>query len=42
VPCKGCSHPIIKKIFTRISGNDDYMRGKSSFALEMEELRTIL
>lgn len=32
----------MKKIFTRISGNDDYMRGKSSFALEMEELRTIL
>lgn len=42
VPCSKCRHVIFKKIFTRISGNDDYMRGKSSFALEMEEMRTIL
>lgn len=42
VPCENCSHSIVSKLFTRISGNDDYMRGKSSFALEMEELSTIL
>jgi DNA mismatch repair protein MutS len=42
VPCENCSHSVVSKIFTRISGNDDYMRGKSSFALEMEELSTIL
>jgi DNA mismatch repair protein MutS len=42
VPCQEFTHTVVKKIFTRISGNDDYMRGKSSFALEMEELSTIL
>ena len=33
---------VIHTMFTRISGNDDYLRGKSSFALEVEELNTIL
>jgi DNA mismatch repair protein MutS len=42
VPCQNFHHSIVSKLFTRISGNDDYMRGKSSFALEMEELSTIL
>ena len=42
VPCRNFRHSIVTKLFTRISGNDDYMRGKSSFALEMEELSTIL
>lgn len=42
VPCRNFEHSIVTKLFTRISGNDDYMRGKSSFALEMEELSTLL
>ena len=42
VPCQNMKHSIFKRIFTRISGNDDYVRGKSSFALEMEELSMIL
>ena len=42
VPCKEFTHVPLRKLFTRISGNDDYMRGKSSFALEIEELNMIL
>lgn len=42
VPCKEFHHVPFQKLFTRISGNDDYMRGKSSFALEIEELNMIL
>ena len=42
VPCQDMKHKVMTKIFTRISGNDDYMRGKSSFALEVEELNHIL
>lgn len=30
------------KLFARISGNDDFYRGLSSFALEMTELKTII
>ena len=40
--CESMRHSVFKSIFTRISGNDDYVRGKSSFALEMEELSMIL
>jgi DNA mismatch repair protein MutS len=42
VPCESFTHVPITKLFTRISGNDDYMRGKSSFALEIEEFNMIL
>ena len=42
VPCESFTHVPVTKLFTRISGNDDYMRGKSSFALEIEELNMIL
>ena len=42
VPCEEMKHAVIHTMFTRISGNDDYLRGKSSFALEVEELNTIL
>ena len=31
-----------RKMITRLSGHDDLFRGKSSFLIEMEELRTIL
>ena len=42
VPCEDMKHRVMTQIFTRISGNDDYMRGKSSFALEVDELAHIL
>ena len=41
VPAKLTYHPF-NKIITRLSGNDDLLRGKSSFIVEMSELRTIL
>jgi DNA mismatch repair protein MutS len=36
------SYRPYKKIITRLSGNDNLFKGKSSFEVEMEELRTIL
>lgn len=41
VPCKLIYKPY-SNILTRLSGNDDILKGKSSFAIEMIELRTIL
>ena len=39
--CKMKYYPY-NKIITRLSGNDDLIKGKSSFVVEMMELRTIL
>ncbi|SNW62620.1 DNA mismatch repair ATPase MutS [Orpheovirus IHUMI-LCC2] len=41
VPCNLTYHPY-QKIITRLSGNDNLIKGESSFIVEMSELRTIL
>ncbi len=40
--CKSFVYKPYKKIFTRISGEDNLVKGLSTFAVEMTELRTIL
>lgn len=42
VPCDSFTYRPFKNLFTRIKGNDDLVHGKSSFVVEMMELRTIL
>ena len=42
VPCKRFEYYPYKKIFTRINGDDNIFKGMSSFAVEMDELRSIL
>ena len=42
VPCELMELTPFTKIFTRISGDDNIFKGKSSFTVEMEELRAIL
>ena len=42
VPADNFEYTPYKKIFTRISGEDNIFKGKSSFMIEMEELRSIL
>lgn len=42
VPADSLEYTPYKKIFTRISGEDNIFKGKSSFMIEMEELRSIL
>jgi DNA mismatch repair protein MutS len=42
VSCKEFKYYPYKKIFTRINGDDNIFKGMSSFAVEMDELRSIL
>ena len=42
VPCKKFSLSVYNKIFTRITSNDNLFKGKSSFIVEMTELRSII
>jgi DNA mismatch repair protein MutS len=42
VPSKTFTYYPYKKIFTRINGDDNIFKGMSSFAVEMDELRSIL
>ena len=42
VPCKKFSLSVYNKIFTRITSDDNLFKGKSSFAVEMTELRSII
>src|SRR5579862_1505922 len=42
VPCKNFTYYPYKNILTRISGEDNFSKGFSSFVVEMVELRTIL
>ena len=42
VPCERFEYCPFHKLFTRISGDDNIMKGLSSFAVEMKELRNIL
>jgi DNA mismatch repair protein MutS len=42
VSCKEFEYYPYKKIFTRINGDDNIFKGMSSFAVEMDELRSIL
>jgi DNA mismatch repair protein MutS len=42
VPAENFTFSPFKKLFTRISGNDNIFKGKSSFAVEMSELNSIL
>ncbi len=42
VPCSSMELSLFKVILTRIEGNDDILRGKSSFIVEMMELKNIL
>jgi DNA mismatch repair protein MutS len=42
VPCENLQYYPFTKLFTRISGDDNVMKGLSSFAVEMKELRAIL
>lgn len=42
VPSKEFSYYPYKKIFTRINGDDNIFKGMSSFAVEMDELRSII
>ena len=42
VPSKAFVFYPYKKIFTRINGDDNIFKGMSSFAVEMDELRSIL
>ena len=42
VPSKEFIYYPYKKIFTRINGDDNIFKGMSSFAVEMDELRSIL
>ena len=42
VPCENFKLRPFKNLFTRIKGSDDLVNGKSSFVVEMIELKTIL
>jgi DNA mismatch repair protein MutS len=42
VPCKEFTYNPYKNILTRITGDDNFSKGFSSFVVEMTELRTIL
>ena len=42
VPAKSFKFKPYKHLFTRISGNDNLFKNQSTFAVEMDELRTIL
>ena len=42
VSCSDFKYYPYKKIFTRINGDDNIFKGMSSFAVEMDELRSIL
>ena len=42
VPCKNMILVPYEFLFTRINNNDNLFKGKSSFAVEMSELRGIL
>ena len=42
VPCKKFSLSVYNKLFTRITSNDNLFKGKSSFTVEMTELRSII
>ena len=42
VPCESFSYSPFRKLFTRISGDDNITKGLSSFGVEMKELRNIL
>ena len=42
VACTDFTYYPYKKIFTRINGDDNIFKGMSSFAVEMDELRSIL
>ena len=42
VPAKQFTYKPYKHLFTRISGNDNIFKSQSTFAVEMDELRTIL
>lgn len=42
VPAKSFTYKPYKHLFTRISGNDNIFKNQSTFAVEMDELRTIL
>ena len=42
VPCSSFKFTPYKNLFTRIKGSDDLFRGKSSFVVEMSELKSIL
>ena len=42
VPSASFTYYPYKKIFTRINGDDNIFKGMSSFAVEMDELRSIL
>lgn len=42
VPCSELNIGLYKKIFTRISGDDNIYRGMSSFEVEMNELKEII
>jgi DNA mismatch repair protein MutS len=42
VPCETMEYYPFTKLFTRISGDDNLIKGLSSFAVEMKELRNIL
>jgi DNA mismatch repair protein MutS len=42
VPCTKFKYSIYNKMFTRITSDDNLFKGKSSFAIEMTELRSIL
>ncbi|MEY8380303.1 DNA mismatch repair protein MutS [Ileibacterium valens] len=42
VPARKAEFPIFKRIFTRIGANDDLMKGKSTFMVEMMEANEAL
>ena len=42
VPCESMEISLFTKLMTRITGTDDLLRGKSSFVVEMTELRSII
>ena len=42
VPCEHMEYSPFTRLFTRISGDDNVIKGLSSFAVEMKELRGIL
>jgi len=42
VPCQSMQYYPYKKLFTRITGNDNIFKGLSSFSLEMVEINNII
>lgn len=42
VPCSNMELIPFKKIMTRLSGNDDIMSGKSTYMIELDELKPII